>query len=83
MCIREENLITLFGFWNSSAVCYLFFVAIHLIVISSTPRHVKESKSKYKHSVVKHYKPNLYLQLFVGGIMSYLSYLCLFAYSGV
>jgi hypothetical protein len=25
----------------------------------------------------------LYLQLFVGGCMSYLHYLCLFAYSGV
>ena len=25
----------------------------------------------------------IYLQLFVGGLMSYLRYLCLFAYSGV
>ena len=25
----------------------------------------------------------LYLQLFVGGLISYLRYLCLFAYSGV
>jgi hypothetical protein len=56
------------------AVCFYFyfFFAFHFIVVSSTPRHVKESKSKYKHRVVKHDKANLYLQLFVGGIMSYL-----------
>ena len=63
------------------SVFFVFF-AFHFIVVSSTPRHVKESKSKYKHSVVKHDNANLYLQLFVGGIMSYLCYLWLFTHSG-
>jgi hypothetical protein len=34
-------------------------------------------------SALKQCPVRLYLQLFVGGIMSYLYYLCLFAYSGV
>jgi len=32
---------------------------------------------------IKRCSVRLYLQLFVGGLMSYLCYLCLFAYSGV
>jgi hypothetical protein len=34
-------------------------------------------------SAYKQCSVRLYLQLFVGGLMSYLRYLCLFAYSGV
>ena len=34
-------------------------------------------------SIVKRCLVRLYLQLFIGGLMSYLRYLCLFTYSGV
>jgi hypothetical protein len=34
-------------------------------------------------SALKRYSVRLYLQLFVGGLMSYLRYLCLFVYSGI
>jgi hypothetical protein len=34
-------------------------------------------------SIIKQCSVHLYIQLFVGGLMSYLHYLCLFGYSGV
>jgi hypothetical protein len=34
-------------------------------------------------SALKRYSVRLYLQLFVGGLMSYLRYLCLFVHSGI
>jgi len=76
LCLREENLsfdnnCTFYDFeiwfWNCSD-SVVFFV-FHFFLFMNY---------KFKqHSVW------LYLQLFVGGCMSYLCYLCLFEYSGV
>ena len=47
------------------------------------PRILKQSIASLRLTNIKRCSVRLYLQLFVGGFMSYLRYLCLFTYSVV
>jgi hypothetical protein len=62
-------------------VCFFVFLLL-AIVLSLLYRFILCCDVRYDFHI-KRCSVRLYLQLFVGGLTSYLHYLCLFAYSGV
>jgi hypothetical protein len=64
---------------GSMLLIFLFFVVVLLCVFTFW---VSCCNVRYDF-LIKRYSGRLYLQLFVWGCISYLRYLCLFAYSGV
>ena len=64
--------------WNINPPCFSFVINFLCCPITCHYVLMSVTMSAYKRCSVR-----LYLQLFVGGLMSYLRYLCLFQHSGV
>ena len=87
MCYEKQELLThrehlssLLGFWWGPFCPSFKFFSVVLLCILTFWVPCCDVRYDFR---IKRSSVNLYLQLFVGGLMSYLRYLWLFAYSGV